>query len=101
MAFEDPRWRQMQAADQAGLVGIETDRGQVDLVAFALEQEIGARDRKLADPALAKAAADHDALGIGPGLQLEQARGHMRQFAGELTHVTSRLLKLRSEEHTS
>ena len=73
----------MQAADQAGVIGIETDRHQIDLVALGLEDDVGARDRDLADPALAKAAADHDALGIGPGLGLEKAPGDIGQFLGE------------------
>ena len=73
----------MQAADQAGFVGMKADRHQVDLELLGLEDDVGARDRKLADPALPKAAADHDALGVGPGLGLEEAPRHIGQFLGE------------------
>ena len=73
----------MQAADQAGIVGMKADRHQIDLEAFGLEHDVGARDRDFADPALAKAAADHDALGIGPGLGLEKAPRHIGQFLRE------------------
>jgi len=42
------------------------------------------RDREFADPAFAKAAADHDAPGIGPGLGLEKTLRHIGKFLGEL-----------------
>src|ERR1700738_427081 len=73
----------MQAADQAGIIGMIADRDQVDAPAFGLEDNVGARDRQFADPALAKAAADHDALGIGPGLGLEKAPGDISEFLSE------------------
>ena len=73
----------MQTTDQAGFVGMKADRDQVDLQPFGLEHDVGARDRQFPHPALAKAAADHDALGIGPGLGLEKAPGHAGQLHGE------------------
>ena len=83
MGLEDPRRRQMQAADQAGLVGVKADRHQIDLEILGLENDVGARDREFADPALPKAAADHDAFGVGPGLGLEKAPRHIGEFLGE------------------
>ena len=73
----------MQAADQSGLVGIEADRHQIHLEAFGFEQNIGAGNGEFADATLAKTAADHDALGVGPRLGLQEFRGHIGQFAGE------------------
>src|SRR5215210_1303967 len=74
----------MRATDQAGVIRVITDWHQVDLEPIALEKQVGARDRKFADPAFAKAAADHDALGIGPGLALEKALSHIGEFLSEL-----------------
>src|SRR6266481_7610248 len=88
MALENPRWRQMQRADQSRLVGVKTDRNQIALEVLGLEDDAGARDRKLADPALAKAATDHDALGICPGLCLEETARHMRQLLREFLDGT-------------
>src|ERR1700722_8099645 len=73
----------MQAADQAAFVGIEADRHQIDIKAFGFEQNIGAGNGEFADPALAKTAADHDALGIGPRLGLQKFRRHIGELAGE------------------
>ena len=67
----------MQTADKAGFVGMKADRHHIDLETFRLEEDGGAGDRELADPALAKPAANHDALGIGPGLGLEKSPGHI------------------------
>ena len=84
MGFENPRRREMQRADQPGVIGMEADRHQVDLEVFCLEDDVGAGNREFADSALPKAAADHDALGVGPGLGLEEFPGDMRQFLREL-----------------
>ena len=84
MALENPRRRQMQRADQAGVIGMKADRHQIDVEILGLEDDVGARDGELADPALPKAAADHDALGIGPRLGLEEPAGHIGQFLREL-----------------
>src|SRR6267142_1226764 len=70
----------MQATDQAGFVGMKADRDQVDLEVLGLENDVGARDREFADPALPETAADHDAFGIGPGLGLEKAPRHIGEF---------------------
>src|SRR5258708_5270478 len=74
----------MQRADQAGIIGMKTDRHQVDLEVFGLENDVGAGNGELADPALPETAADHDAFGIRPGLGLEKFSGHMRQFLRKL-----------------
>src|SRR6266851_4794403 len=80
----------MQTADQAGVIGAKADRHQIDLEVLSLENDIGARNRKLADPALAKAAADHDAFGVGPGLGLEKPLRHigelLREFLDRTVH---------------
>src|SRR5207245_9844025 len=80
----------MQAADQAGIIGAKAYWQQIDLEVLGLENDIGARNRKLADPALAKAAADHDAFGVSPGLGLEKSLGHMgellREFLDRAVH---------------
>src|SRR5882757_3307523 len=62
---------------------MEADRHHVDLETLGLDDDVGARDRKLAEPAVAEAAADHDALGLGPGLGLEKAAGDIGEFLGE------------------
>src|SRR3977135_2317288 len=74
----------MQAANQTGFIGVETERHQINLEVFGLEDDVGARDREFADPALAKAAADHDAFGVGPGFGPEKSARHMGQFLREL-----------------
>src|ERR1700730_396340 len=74
----------MQTADQPRIIGVKADRHQTDLEVFGLENDVGARNRKLADPALAKAAADHDAFGVSPGLGLEKSLRHIGQLLREL-----------------
>src|SRR5579872_4616883 len=88
MRLKNPRGRQMQAADQAGIVRIETDRTEVDLEILRFKQNVGPRNGEFADPALAKAPANHDAFGIGPGLLLEESRRHIGQFGCELLDRT-------------
>src|SRR4029453_16541619 len=73
----------MQTADQARVVGVKADRHHIDLEVLGLENDGGARNRKLADPALTKAATDHDAFGIGPGLALEKSLRHIGQLLRE------------------
>ena len=73
----------MQRADQAGVIGMKADRHQIDVEILRLEDDVGAGDGDLADPALPKAAADHDALGIGPRLGLQEPAGHIGQFLRE------------------
>jgi len=74
----------MQRADQAGVIGMKADRHQVDLEILRFKDDVGAGDGEFADPALAEAAADHDALGVGPRLGLEESPRHIGQFLGEL-----------------
>ena len=83
MAFKDPRRRQVQRADQAGVIGIKADRHQIDVKIFRLEDDVGAGNRELTDPALPKTAADHDTLGIGPRLGLEEPPRHIGQLLRE------------------
>ena len=59
----------MRAANQTGLVGMMADRHEVEIAPVRPQDDGGTRDRKLADPALAEAPADHDALDLGPALQ--------------------------------
>src|SRR5215475_7246737 len=70
----------MQRSDQPGIIGVEADRQQIDLEVFRLQHDLGTRDRKLPHPALAKTATDHDALGLGPRLGLEEAPGDISEF---------------------
>ena len=74
----------MQRADQRGFVGMEADRHHLDLEVLGLEDDLGARDRELAEPAVAKAAADHDALGLRPGLGLEETARDIGELLREL-----------------
>ena len=73
----------MQRADQAGVIGMKADRHQIDVEILRLEDDVGAGDGDLADPALPKTAANHDALGIGPRLGLEEPPRHIGQLLGE------------------
>src|SRR5258708_6908458 len=74
----------MQRTDQAGFVGMKADRHQLDLEVFILENDSGARDREFAEPAVAKPATDHDALGLVPRLGLEEFSRHIGQFLRKL-----------------
>lgn len=74
----------MRGADQRRLVRMVADRHQVEAAELRLEQHVGASDRELADAALAEAAADHDALGLVPGLELQEALDDAGERLGEL-----------------
>src|SRR5262245_33854058 len=80
----------MQRADQAGIVGMEADRHQVDLEILRLQHDLGTRNRQLPHPALAEAAADHDPLGLRPRLGLEEAPRDigklLREFLDRAVH---------------
>ena len=84
MAREDPWRRQVDAADQPGLVGVVPDRMHLDLVFRPFQQHRGAPDGQFADAAVAQAAADHDALGVAPFLEPHEAADHRRELLGEL-----------------
>src|SRR3954447_2914782 len=73
----------MQTTYQAGVIRIIPNRNQIDLEALGFENHVGTRDRKLPDAAFAKAAADDDALGIGPSLGFHKSLGHISEFLGE------------------
>src|SRR5205807_2320824 len=83
MGFQYPGWRQMKTADQPGVVRMKADRQQIDFEALRLENDVGARDRNFADPAFAKAATNHDSLGIGPTFGLEKPLRHIGELVGE------------------
>ncbi len=59
-------------------------RPQVDGMPVRLEDDGGAADRELADAALAQPAADHDALGVLPFLEPQEAPDHRRELLREL-----------------
>ena len=84
MPLEHPARRKMRRPDQAGFVGMVSDRDKVEVDAVGLENDRGAADHQLADPAVAKPAADHDALGIAPALELEEAADDEREFLREV-----------------
>ncbi len=66
------------------MVGIVADQRQVEIRMVFFQQDGGPADGQFADPAAAKAAADHQAFGIAPGLQLEEAPDHRVEFLGEI-----------------
>src|SRR6478736_954444 len=82
IGLEDPFRRKMGATDQPGLVGMMADRHKVDTMSVGLQDDAGTRDRKLADPALAESAADHDTLDGAPGLQPGEAANDEGQRLG-------------------
>src|SRR6185437_9862203 len=71
--LEYPRRREVQRADETRFVRMMADRQQLDLEVRGLEDDLGARDGELAEPAVAEAAADHDTLGLLPSLAAEDA----------------------------
>ncbi len=74
----------MSGADEAGLIGVIADQLNLELVVFGLEQHLGASNRKLADAARTKAAADDDGLGVAPARYFEEALDHRGESLGEL-----------------
>jgi len=70
----------MRGADQSGFVRIVANRANLGFDLGILQQNRGAADGELADAAAGKSAAEHDPLGILPGLELEKPAEH----AGEL-----------------
>src|SRR5690349_11868642 len=49
---------------------------QIDRMAFALKNHLGASDGQLARPAVAESASYHDAPGLVPGFEPQQAANH-------------------------
>ena len=84
VTFEDPGRGEVQRADQAGVVGVMADRQHLDLEVLVLEDDFGARDGEFAEPAIAKTAAHHDALGLLPGLGLEETARDVGEFLCEV-----------------
>src|SRR6185437_4745233 len=83
VAREDPGRRQVDRADEPGLVGMAGDRHEVDVDAVGFEQQGGAPYHELADAAVAKAAADRDALGALPRFEAQKAARHGSELLGE------------------
>ena len=84
VALEYPRRREVRAADQPCLIGIEPDRHHLHLKPLGPEDDVGTRDGKFADPTLPEAATDHDGFGLLPGLALEETPGNEGQLLREL-----------------
>ena len=63
VAGQDPGGSELHAADQAGLVGMILDKGQLHRDFGAGQDERSAAHGQLADAARDQAAAQHDALG--------------------------------------
>src|SRR6185436_7944532 len=80
VAGEDPRRDQMDAADEAGVIGCMTNRMQVDRVPATFQDHAGPTDGELADAALTQAASHHDALDVLPLLQAQEAANHRGKF---------------------
>src|SRR5689334_18945982 len=83
MGLEHPARRQVSGADEAGFVRIVADDPDLGLDLVVLQQHRGAADRKLADAAAGKSAAEYDALRMLPGLQLEKSPHHAGKLLGE------------------
>ena len=85
----------MNCADQARVIRIVADQRQVEIGVVGFQQHGGAADRQFADTPAAKAAADHQAFGVAPGLQLEEAPDHgvklLREILDGALHHARRL----------
>jgi hypothetical protein len=84
VALEHPRRHQLHRADQAGCIGIAVRRDESDIDSLGFQDHAGAPDRHLADPAGAKSASNHNALGIAPALKLEVTADDQGKFLGEV-----------------
>ena len=84
MAGKDPRRHEVNAADEAGVVGCVANRTQLDSVTPGFQGNAGATDCELADAALTQAAAHDDALDVLPFLQAQEAADHGGEFLREL-----------------
>src|SRR3954453_22479980 len=60
------------------------DRQHLNFEVLGLEQNFGARNGEFAEPAVAKAAAHGDALGLVPGLGFEEAARYVDEFLREI-----------------
>ena len=56
----------------------------LDLEVFGLEDDFGTRDGEFAEAAVAEAATDHDALGLLPGLGVEEAARDVGELLREV-----------------
>ena len=74
----------MHAADQSRVVRLVVDRMQLHVEAVGFQSDGGATDGKLADPALAQAAADHDALGVFPSFESQETTDDLGELLREL-----------------
>jgi len=73
----------VDAADQPRMVRWVTDRLQFDLIATGLENNGGAADGEFADPALAQATANDDALRVFPVFEAQKAPDDQGEFLRE------------------
>src|SRR5689334_20523836 len=73
MGLQNPGGSKVSASDQARFIGVKANWDERGFRAVGLQDDVRARDRQLAQPTLAESAADDDALGVGPRLQLEKA----------------------------
>ncbi|HXA70133.1 MAG TPA: hypothetical protein VNW24_06780 [Stellaceae bacterium] len=87
---QHPGWRQIDAADQPGLVWITADRFELDVAAFRFQHRRGARDRELAHPGPAQAAAHQDASRSAPSLEAQEPLDHLRKLPREILDDNSR-----------
>ena len=84
MTTEDPRRREVNGTDQSRLVRVIADPHDLDVDLLGGEDRGGARDRELADATEAEAAADRDALGVLPALELRESPDHERELLREI-----------------
>src|SRR5262245_59490248 len=78
----------MGDSDQARRIRIMTDGDEVERHLVGFENYPGAADDQFADAAGAEAAADGQALGVPPRLQLQKAADHQRNVLGEILDRT-------------
>src|SRR5262249_11165454 len=74
----------MRGADQARCIWVVTYRSEVDGHFGGFENHAGAADDQFADAAGAEAAADGQARGVAPRLQLHKPADHLRDVLREI-----------------
>src|SRR6266480_3627177 len=80
MPLEHPTGGEVRGADKRGIVRIVVQSDKVDRDLLCFENDRGAADRQLAEPAVAESPSDRDALGVAPGLKLEKFADHHGEF---------------------
>src|SRR5262249_10161908 len=74
----------MGGSDQARRVRVITDGDEVERHLVGFEKYPGAADDQFTDAAGAETAADGQARGVAPRLQLQKATDHQRNVLGEI-----------------